>query len=320
MNKIVFGFDQEFSLPAAEYEQLVQRFKDHYEFVQLDANTVPDSVSLEDAVAFIGAPSAELLKKMPNLRWLQLPSAGANHFAHHPNLAKEVTLTNSSGVFGVIGAEHTLALILALIREIPLYVKQTERHLWHEGDRCLQIDGSTFGIIGFGDIGSEIAHRLKAFGARVLAVKRNLSGLSEDADAVYTLDDLDPVLNESDFVVNVLPLTPETKNLFDAKRFAAMKDGVQFINVGRGGTVDERALIDAVHSGKVGGAALDVTAEEPLPENHPLWDLPNILITSHSLGVGPGKYKKRNDLVAKNVTNFITGKPLRNQVNRELGY
>jgi len=320
LEKILFGFDEEFNLPEIDVEELKKEYADRFEFITVWNEEVPSDVSIEDAVAFIGGPSAKLLRAMPSLRWLQLPSAGANQMAQHPDLARDVTLTNASGVFGVLGAEHTMALLLALTREIPLYVKQTERRIWNSGNQCLQIDGSTVAIIGYGDIGSEIAHRLKAFGAQILAVKRTAGKVPEDADEVFTMDDLNKVLAASDFVINVLPLTKETEHVFNNKSFESMKNGAIFINVGRGGTVDERALIHALSSGEIGGAGLDVTENEPLPENNQLWDLPNLLITSHSLGVGPGKYSKRASLIKRNIDKFSKNKPLENIVNRNLGY
>ncbi|MFD2695391.1 D-2-hydroxyacid dehydrogenase [Sporolactobacillus shoreicorticis] len=320
MEKIIFGFDEEFDLPEIDIEALKKEYANRFEFVTLWNEAIPDGVFIEDAVAFIGGPSSELLRKMPSLRWLQLPSAGANHMTQHPDLAREVTLTNSSGVFGVLGAEHTIALLLAFTREIPRYVKQTARRIWNLGNRCLQIDGSTVAIIGYGDIGSEIAHRLKAFGAQILAVKRTAGTIPEDADAVFTMDGLNKVLAVSDFVVNVLPLTKETEHVFNDKRFESMKSGAIFINVGRGGTVDEDALIHVLTSGKLGGAGLDVTGNEPLPENSRLWDLPNVLITSHSLGVGPDKYTKRAALIKRNIEKFSKNEPLEKIVNRNLGY
>ncbi|MCO7176568.1 D-2-hydroxyacid dehydrogenase [Sporolactobacillus kofuensis] len=319
MEKIVFGFEDEF-FSKTEIEQLVEKYKDIFTFVFVNNNDLPSEESLEDAVAYIGEPSDVLLRAMPHLRWLQLPSAGANHFVKHPDLSQNVVLTNSSGVFGTLGAEHTLALLLALTREIPLHVRQTDQHLWKESSHCRQLDEATAAIIGYGDIGSEIAHRLKAFGTRVLAVKRTVRQVPEDADAVFDLNDLDEVLSKSDFVINVLPLTEETQNLFDSDRFHAMKQEALFINVGRGGTVDENALIHALESGKLDGAGLDVTAEEPLPHSSRLWDLPNVLITSHSLGVGPGKSKKRTALIKRNLENFYLNRKLENSVDRKLGY
>ncbi|MCL1632541.1 D-2-hydroxyacid dehydrogenase [Sporolactobacillus sp. CPB3-1] len=320
MNKIVFGFNEEFFLNEQELHKLEQTTMGQCSFVILQKDKIPDGVSISDAVAFVGAPSDEMLKKMPLLRWLQLPSAGANHFVNHPDLAKSVVLTNSSGVFGVQGAEHTLALILALAREIPLYVKQAQQHLWQQGSKCLSIDGSTATIIGFGDIGSEIAHRLKAFGTRIFAVKRNAGKVPQDADAVFDLDNFDRALNESDIVINVLPLTKETDSVINRERFDSMKRGTLFINVGRGRTVDETALIEALESGNVGGAGLDVTVEEPLPAASRLWGFSNVLITSHSLGVGPGKYQKRAALIERNLKHFILGENLENRVDRSLGY
>lgn len=316
--KIVFGFDDEFYLQDDLKDELTKNFSDVFQFSEFRGGS--DRENLKDTDAFIGFPTDKMIQAMPHLRWLQLPSAGANHFANHPLLAEDVVLTNASGVFGVSGAEHILALILAFARELPVHVIQTAKHVWKQNEHSVLVEGSTVGIIGLGDIGSEAAVRLKALGARVTAVRRHVHDKPDFVDRLYGMDQMNQVLSESDFVVNVLPLTAETSGLFDSKRFSYMKQGAFFINVGRGQTVDERALIHALTARKLGGAGLDVTAEEPLPKTSELWDLPNVVITSHSLGIAPGKQERRAALIRRNLENFRDGKTLENQVNRKLGY
>lgn len=257
---------------------------------------------------------------MPHLKWLQLPSAGANQFAGHPLIPGRVVITSASGVFGVPGAEHIIALMLAFVRELPLYVHQTEKHVWHAGTHVRQLEGAKVAIIGLGDIGTETAKRLKAFGATLLGVKRSTGNKPDFIDELVTMKDLERVLKQSDFVVNVLPLTEETKAVFDRRQFASMKNGAIFINVGRGGTVNEPALIEALQEGKLGGAGLDVTSVEPLPKSSKLWTFDNVLITSHSLGVSPGKKRKRADLIRENINRYRTGEKLVNVIDRKLGY
>lgn len=318
MRKIVFGFSDEFQIPEDIMDQIKNEGKDAFVFSEPGSQNDPEQ--LKDADAFIGWPSDEQLQLMPHLSWLQLPSAGVNQFARHPLISGRVVITNASGVFGVPGAEHIMALILAFVRELPLYVRQAEKHIWNAGTKVRQLEGASVAIIGLGDIGTETAKRLKAFGAIVSGVKRTIGKKSDFVDKLVTMENLDTVLNQSDFVVDVLPLTGETKGVFDHRRFAQMKTGAIFINAGRGGTVDEAALIEALKSEKLSGAGLDVTSAEPLPETSELWNFDNVLITSHSLGVSPGKLRKRAALIQENITRFRTGKELINVVDRKLGY
>ncbi|RYL92323.1 D-2-hydroxyacid dehydrogenase [Sporolactobacillus sp. THM7-4] len=316
--KIVFRFNDEFNFPAPLKEKVIQPFADTFEFCEISGNWNIEQI--KDAVAFIGWPTDHMIKAMENLQWLQLPSAGANHFANHPLLADDVTVTNSSGVFGVAGGEHIIALMLAFARQIPIHVHQTAEHIWKQNPRSVQIEGSTVAIVGLGDIGSQAAIRLKAFGARVIGIKRQINDKPDYIDALYDIQSIGRVLSESDFVINVLPLTPETRNLFNHSLIMNIKPGAVFINVGRGQTVDEQALAEALKTGHLGGAGLDVTAVEPLPETSPLWDLPNVIITSHSLGITPDKQEKRAALIKENLERFRDGKMMANVVNRKLGY
>jgi Phosphoglycerate dehydrogenase and related dehydrogenases len=318
MRKIVFGFSDEFQMPEDIMNQIKNDGKDTFVFSEAGSESDPEQ--LKDTEAFIGWPSDKQLQLMPRLKWLQLPSAGVNQFAHHPLIAEQVVITNASGVFGVPGAEHIMALMLAFVRELPLYVRQSEKHIWKAGTKVRQLEGASVAIIGLGDIGTEAAKRLKAFGAHVLGVKRTLGRKPDFVDKLVTMENLNTVLNQSDFVVNVLPLTEETKGVFDRRQFAQMKTGAIFINVGRGDTVDESALIDALKSEKLAGAGLDVTSAEPLPETNELWNFENVLITSHSLGVSPGKLRKRAALIRENIARYRTGKELINPVDRKLGY
>lgn len=319
MRKIVFGYSDEFQMPDDILSQIRQEGKSSFCFTE--AGSVPDAEQLKDAEAFIGWPSDEQLRLMPNLKWLQLPSAGANQFTGNTLIPEEsVVITNASGVFGVPGAEHIIALMLAFVRELPLYVRQTEKRVWRAGTNVRQLEGASAAIVGFGDIGTETAKRLKAFGMHLFGVKRSPGKKPDFIDQLVTMQDLDQVLRQSDFVINVLPLTEETKAVFNRQRFARMKPGAIFINAGRGGTVDEPDLIEALKEEKLGGAGLDVTSEEPLPETSELWDFENVLITSHSLGVSPGKLRKRAELIRENMNRYRNGERLLNIVNRQLGY
>ncbi|GIQ69949.1 D-2-hydroxyacid dehydrogenase [Xylanibacillus composti] len=275
---------------------------------------------LLDAEVFVGWPTREQLEALPNLKWVQLQSAGANGYTNNPYLREDVALTNASGVFNVPGAEHALALMLAFARQLHVHFDQQQNKRWKRNPLCLEIQSSTVGVIGLGGIGGETAKRAKALGARVVAVKRNPDAPPPYVDRLYPIEEVEELLAVSDFVVMALPLTEETRGFLHADRIAKIKRGAVLINVGRGPTVDERALIQALQEGALFGAGLDVTEVEPLPEESPLWGMPNVIITSHSVGVSPRKEERRMELLSANLRRFLAGEPLHNLVDRNAGY
>jgi phosphoglycerate dehydrogenase-like enzyme len=277
-----------------------------------------DDVS--DAQVFVGWPDDEQLSAMPSLKWVQLPSAGANGYTDRPALKEHVMLTNSSGVFGVPGAEHAIALMLAFTRQLHIHWDQQKERIWKRNPDCLEVQDANVGIIGLGDIGGEIAKRAKGLGANVLAVKRTVSERLPYVDYIYPLEQVDTLLSECDFVIMALPQTPDTERFLNEERIRRMKQGAVFINVGRGPTVDEQALIQALRDGHLSGAGLDVTDVEPLPQESPLWNTPNVFITSHSVGVSPRKEERRVKLISENLKRFLAGEQLMNLVDRKAGY
>ncbi len=318
MIKVVLNYSGDFSFNENILTQLKCNFSKVRFLIAEKDNYTPEDI--EDADIFMGWPDDEMLKTMTDLKWLQLPSAGAGGYIKHPDLKDNVILTNSSGIFDVPGAEHTIALIFAFARQLKIHFKQQNQHIWKRNPRCLEIQDSIISIIGLGSIGSEIARKIKSLGAKVIGIKRDISNKPSFVDELYTSDSLKEVLQKSDFIVNVLPHTKKTENYFSRKQINHIKKGAIFINIGRGKTVDESALIEALENSHLGGAGLDVTAEEPLPENSRLWDMDNVIITSHSVGVSPRKAERRATLLEKNLKKFLNGKKLLNQVNRKLGY
>lgn len=284
----------------------------------------PDTVSeaeLRDADAMVGWPSAQMLKWAPKLRWLMLPSVGVNRYLEIPELRPEAVLTNSRGVFGIAGAEHGLALLLALVRDLPRQFSQQREKVWKRSRECREIHGSTIGVLGLGDIGSAFARSAAALGARVLGLRRSAAKEKPPGvEACFTPAELDTYLPRMDAVFAALPETPETIGLLSRERIFSMKRGAFFVNVGRGSLVDEPALIEALADGYLGGAGLDVTAREPLPPESPLWELPNVIISSHSLGIYPRKQDFRAELIEENVGRLLRGEPLKNAIDRKLGY
>jgi len=228
----------------------------------------------------------EYLEQAPRLVFLQSISAGMDHYDKDAFRQRGIRLTSAQGTNAVAVAEHALALILALARKIPMARdNQAARH-WRSpisdlAQREDELSGKTLLVVGFGRIGQKLATLAKAFGMRVIAVKRDVAHGTQGADQVVAQQDLLRVLPEADFVALTCPLTPETENLIDAAALAAMKPAAQLINVARGRVVHEPSLIAALKAGGIAGAALDCVWEEPLPAESPLWDMGNVLITPH---------------------------------------
>ncbi|WP_081841575.1 D-2-hydroxyacid dehydrogenase [Alicyclobacillus macrosporangiidus] len=315
---ITIGYSGDFVLTTQQVNLLKELFPDINFFVSNSEDI--DLEVLQSTHAFVGWPTNDMLGHMPNLKWIQLPSAGANGILANTNLHSETAVTNSRGVFGVPGAEHALALMLYFSRQLYVHVEQQARRYWRKSPASSEIEGSTVGIVGLGDIGLQLAKRVKSLGATVLGVKNTAGACPPFVDEVHASDKVEEVLRHSDYVINTLPLTPDTKGFFSATRLSVIKRGAVFINIGRGATVDEGALIDHVRAGRFGGVGLDVTNEEPLPASSPLWTLPNTIITSHSVGASPKVNDRRFNLIVNNIRNFMEGRKLENLVDRVRGY
>lgn len=272
-----------------------------------------------------------------DIAWIQFHWAGADH-VDFDLIPDHVRLTTASGVHASVLTEHTFALLLSLhrrvyrMRDLQAEERWAERR-WAQFSRPL-LRGQTIAILGYGAIGREVARVADAFGMRVLAYKRTPARTEQTGfrppdtgdpdgsipEAYYGPDQLHAILAESDVVVNVLPATPATRNLFDAGAFDAMREGALFINIGRGSSVDEAALVDALQNGHLGGAALDVFAEEPLPETSSLWKIENVIISPHVGGMFLGYDDMCVELFWQNLERYVAGTSLFNEIDRELGY
>lgn len=276
---------------------------------------------LSKAEIIFGWPRLDELKKAKNLRWLNLPSAGADNYTDvNAYVNKDIILTNSSGVYGLPIAEHVFAMILSFNRNLQEYAYLKEKKSWEMILNTKDFYGSTVGIIGFGDIGKEIAIRAKAFGARVLVVKRKPSQVPEYVDELYITEEIDQVLKQSDYIVLTLPATKNTKGIISRDRINIMKPGAYLVNIGRGELIDQEALIEALRENKIGGAGLDVMTPEPLPADSPLWELPNVIITQHSSGLSVGNDTRRVKLFADNLKRYVNNEKLVNIVDFTEGY
>lgn len=275
----------------------------------------------------------------PALRWVQGHFAGADSFLHqHPALLKQATLTTASGVHAPNMSEYILMMMLAWAHHLPRMVEYQKRVEWPKDRWALfaprELRGGTLGIIGYGSIGRETARLARAFGMRVLATKRHhqrvaedgwgLSGVGdptlENVDRLYPVEALRELLAECDYVALTVPLSPETRGMMGAAEFKAMKSDALLINVARGGVVEEAALIEALRSGTIGGAALDVFAQEPLPSDNPLWTLPNVILSPHVSGFTPEYDARAMALFAENLRRYVAGEALLNVVELGRGY
>jgi phosphoglycerate dehydrogenase-like enzyme len=270
----------------------------------------------ESAEIIFGWPSEEQLRIAPNLKWLHLPSAGADGFTSYDLYCnKEIQITNSSGVFGLPIAEHVFAMILSFNHNLQEYAYNKAEKKWHRNPTTKDFYASTIGIIGLGDIGTEVAKRAKAWGARVLAVKRTLTQTPEYVDRIYPLEEIDEVLMQSDYVVLALPNTPKTNGIISEQKLSIMKPGAFLVNIGRGTLIDQEALIKALRENRIGGAGLDVTEPEPLPQDSPLWELPNVIITPHASGGSPSNGEKKFHIFYQNLLRYMDKLPLDNIVD-----
>ena len=249
----------------------------------------------------------------PQLRWVQALGAGVAHLSSAGLREAGIRLTNASGANAASIAEFVLARILGEFKQVRRLDTAQQRKKWRPvyGE---EIAHKTLGLIGFGPINQAVARRARAFDMSVIALRRSAAA-SELADEVVGPEGLHDLLGRCDIVVAAVPETPDTHELFDSAAFAAMRDGSMFVNVGRGTLVHEPALAGALHSGRLRAAAIDVAAVEPLPEDSPLWDAPNIYISAHCSTAPSGFFESVHDVFNKNVALYLAGRPLINEID-----
>ncbi|MCA9872497.1 MAG: D-2-hydroxyacid dehydrogenase [Ardenticatenaceae bacterium] len=274
----------------------------------------------------------------PNLRWIQTHYAGVENLKDTAVWDSDILITTASGIHAPNMAQYALTQILVWANRVPTWFRQQASGKWpgNRWEKFLpdELRGQTLGIVGYGSIGRELARLAKALGMKVLATKRDarhpedpgytLPGTGDPTgtvvDRLYPSEATRSMISECDYVVNTLPFTEKTQHLFDEELFRAMKPTAFFINIGRGGTVNEKDLIRALKKGWLAGAGLDVFETEPLPETSPLWKMENVILTPHVSGFTPEYDERAIDLFAENLRRYLGGKPLLNVVNRETGY
>ena len=269
-------------------------------------------------VIFVFRPPRGIWSGAKRLRLIQTIGAGVDSVLPAPDLPPTVRITNARGVHGVQMSEYALAMMLAFAKALPRAIaNQRERRWQRTAPSSLQ--GKTCSILGMGTIGRVVAERAKQFGMRVIGTQRDPKPFNH-ADEVVGPEQTDYALNEADYIVITLPLTPLTRNLLDEPRLSKMKGGAVLINMARGGIVDERTLANMLREGHLRGAVLDALAEEPLPESSDLWTTPNLIITPHMAGGVPDYLDRVLAIFIDNVRRFEEGKPLINEVDRARGY
>lgn len=249
----------------------------------------------------------------PALKWLQTFSAGVDSPFFVDLMNRGVTLTNASGASSTPIAHTVMLYILALSRDLRSWMRKQDRREWSQHP-LVEIEGGRLAVIGMGPIGTEIARLGVAFGMTVEGVRRTPTG--DEPCPTVSFDRLGDVLGRADWVAIALPLTGDTRRLFDATTLASVKPGARILNVGRGELVDETALVDALRSGHIAGAALDVFETEPLPEDSPLWGMDNVIVTPHNSGTTGSSGARATEIFLDNLARYVAGQPLRNMVGR----
>ena len=303
-----------------------------HDFPQLEVVHLSSYDGLEDhlrdaEIVIAWSLRPEQFKTASKLRWIHSPAAAVHQLIFPELVNSDVILTNSSQVHGPVVAEHVIALLFALAKRLPDAVRFQEKHVWGQEamwrarPRPRELAGATAGLIGLGSIGREVAKRASALGMRVIAVREHPEkGRPEHVEQVFASSQIEELLSQSEYVILAAPLTSATRGLMNAERFEKMKPDACLINVSRGPLVDETALTEALREKKIGGAALDVFAQEPLPPDSPLWDLENLLITPHTAALTEKLWERHYKLIAENLRRYLAQQPLLAVVDKQKGY
>jgi phosphoglycerate dehydrogenase-like enzyme len=323
--------------PAVESERLRKMVEAAEPMLVVNAAGEEAAVrEIAEADAFFGKLTPPLLAAAGRLRWVQSPTASLEHYMFPALVDHPCQLTNMRGLYADVIADHVFGYILCFARNFPRYIRQQLQSHWEAAggeagrsgfilgpssvstiDRAHRhLPDSTLGIVGLGSIGSEVARRALAFGMRVLAVDPQQRQAPDGVESLWKPDRLSDLLSASDFVVVAAPHTPETEKLFRRPLFQRMKPEAYFINIGRGMIVDLADLTEALRAGEIAGAGLDVFETEPLPPEHPLWKMDNVILTPHVAAASPRTAERHLALLLDNVRRFAGGRPLRNLVDK----
>lgn len=301
-------------------DELIAIAKDHT--ILFRSNETATEQELRTADILYGMPTQDMLRQAENLKWLQATNAGIEKYLPLDVTRKEAIITNASGFFTEALCESAIGMLLLLMKKFPQYIDNQKNRIWHDEDATASITGSKAMVVGFGAAGMSIGRVLHAFGAKVYGVRRQNLDVPSFAEAVITPDKMPELLPEMDIIMLALPHTQLTDRLFDEELFGFVKRGAYLVNIGRGKTVDQDALVQALQNGTICGAGLDVFTVEPLPKEHPLWSMENVFITPHVAGRDymPLALKRNIALFKENLKRYLDGKELLNIVDRDIGY
>jgi phosphoglycerate dehydrogenase-like enzyme len=286
---------------------------------------VPEEI-LDTDVMIGWSIKPQQFREAQKLKWIHSPAAGIHQLMFPELINSGVVVTNSREVHGMVVAEHAIAMVLALAKRIPQSVRYqfrkewAQEKLWHEYPRPREVAGATVVVVGMGGIGREFTTRAKALGMRVVAVRENPANGTSGADAVVGAGQLDEVLPQADYVLLCTPVTPATTGMMNQSRLSKMKSDAYLLNLGRGPLIDDAALVQALQAQRIGGAALDVFVEEPLPVESPYWSLDNVLITPHTAAMTDKLWDRHYELIVENMRRFLEGRPLLYEVDKTKGY
>ena len=283
--------------------------------------------AVADARVYMGyGIPPEVLTSAPGLEWVHSGAAGVGSSLGPEMLARDVLFTNSAGIHAAPISETALAMMLYFARGLDVAVRAQREgrwgapQYWAADAPVTELGGATVGVVGYGGIGREVAHKAAALGSRVVAVRRGGGVGGDGVEVVAGTAGLDRVIAQADYLVLAVPETPLTHGMMTRQRLFAMKPGSVLINVARGRLVDEAALLDALDSGPLRGAGLDVFHREPLPPGHPFYAHPKVLMTPHVSATTRRFWERETDLIADNIGRFVRGEPLRNLVDKAAGY
>lgn len=269
----------------------------------------------------------QVLEAGPGLEWVHSGAAGVGSSLGPAMLSRDILFTNSAGIHAEPMSETVLAMIFHFVRGLDMAVRAQREGRWSAPSYwaadapVTEVGGATVGIVGYGGIGRAVARKMTALGSRVLAVRRHDVAVRPKAvEVVAGEEGLNQVITRSDYLVLAVPETPSTRDMISRERLATMKPGAVLINVARGRLVDEEALLDALNTGRLRGAGLDVFRKEPLPDGHPFYSHPRVIMTPHVSATTRRFWDRETDLITDNIGRFVRGHPLRNLVDKQAGY
>lgn len=314
-----------FPCDSAQREMLEAAGKGRVEFMYIDGLRKEERLKLlQEAEIIFGEPGIREVRECPGLKWIQMSWAGTDVYTMRDGFPRKVKVTNAKGCFQVVIGEYIVAVLLELCRNLKQYNVQQREGIWKRLQSETLLYGKRILILGAGDVGTGAAKRLKAFGTHITGMRRTERNYPDCFDFMVTEDRLEEELPKADVVIGCLPGTMATRGLLDERRLRMMKRGAFFVNVGRGSLVHTDALTRLLKEGHLGGVALDVTEPEPLPSDHPLWRMEQVILTPHIAGQSFGYSKDTENRVihvcCQNLERYLNGMELINLVNFEAGY